>query len=78
LWHRAIRGDANARVAEALISVDTFQAAVARAAVEAGADMVNDVSGGLLDPAMHSTVSYPQEQQKQPSSLFTLITVHPA
>jgi hypothetical protein len=41
-----------------VISVDTFQSAVARAAVEAGADMVNDVSGGLLDPTMHSTVSH--------------------
>jgi len=57
-------------VAEALISVDTFQSAVARAAVEAGADMVNDVSGGLLDPAMHSTVSGHQEHQNQPSALF--------
>ena len=53
---RAIRDDSDAQLAEAVISVDTFHSAVARAAVEAGADMVNDVSGGLLDPAMHSTV----------------------
>jgi len=59
LWHRAIRDDPDARLAEAVISVDTFQSVVARAAVEAGADMVNDVSGGLLDPAMHSTVGRP-------------------
>jgi len=38
--------------AGALISVDTMRANVARAAVEAGAIMVNDVSGGLADPAM--------------------------
>jgi dihydropteroate synthase len=32
------------------ISVDTTKAAVARAAVAAGAEIVNDVSGGLFDP----------------------------
>lgn len=36
----------------AVISVDTTRAAVAAAAVEAGAAMVNDVSGGQADPAM--------------------------
>ncbi|KAI0393856.1 Dihydropteroate synthase [Xylariaceae sp. FL0594] len=39
------------------VSVDTYRAAVAEAAVRAGADMVNDVSGGFLDPAMLSTVA---------------------
>ena len=39
------------------ISVDTFSAAVAREAVAAGAHLVNDVSGGSLDPDMHATVS---------------------
>jgi dihydropteroate synthase len=39
------------------ISVDTYKAAVARAAVEAGAGLINDVSGGLLDPAMADTVA---------------------
>ncbi|HSK05387.1 MAG TPA: dihydropteroate synthase [Kofleriaceae bacterium] len=34
------------------VSVDTTKAAVARAAVAAGAAIVNDVSGGLFDPAM--------------------------
>jgi len=34
------------------ISVDTTRAAVARAALDAGADLVNDVSGLLYDPAM--------------------------
>jgi dihydropteroate synthase len=32
------------------ISVDTYKAGTARAALEAGADVVNDISGGLLDP----------------------------
>ncbi|MGW5362361.1 dihydropteroate synthase [Actinopolymorpha pittospori] len=36
----------------ALVCIDTMRAEVARAAVEAGACLVNDVSGGLADPAM--------------------------
>jgi dihydropteroate synthase len=42
---------------DALVSVDTFRAAVARAAVEAGAGMVNDISGGTLDAEMFGTVA---------------------
>ncbi|WP_062516198.1 dihydropteroate synthase [Demequina gelatinilytica] len=38
-------------------SIDTMHAATARAAVEAGASIVNDVSGGLADPAMAATVA---------------------
>ncbi|MEU1624326.1 dihydropteroate synthase [Streptomyces sp. NPDC020096] len=38
--------------AGALVSVDTMRASVAERAIEAGARMVNDVSGGLADPAM--------------------------
>jgi dihydropteroate synthase len=45
------------RFPEAIISVDTFYSKVAFGAVEAGATMVNDVSGGLLDPEMLSTVA---------------------
>ncbi|KOG28206.1 dihydropteroate synthase [Streptomyces resistomycificus] len=36
----------------AIVSVDTMRAEVAARALEAGARMVNDVSGGLADPAM--------------------------
>src|SRR5437868_4820719 len=41
----------------AVISVDTYKAAVARAAVEAGAEIVNDVSGFRWDPQMISTLA---------------------
>ena len=41
---------------QAFLSADTFRAAVAAAAVAAGADMVNDVGGGTLDGAMFATV----------------------
>ncbi|AWB83041.1 dihydropteroate synthase [Corynebacterium yudongzhengii] len=37
-------------------SVDTMRAATAAAAAEAGVDMINDVSGGLADPAMYSVM----------------------
>jgi dihydropteroate synthase len=42
---------------EVVVSVDTFRAGVARAAVGAGAHLINDVSGGNLDPAMFATVA---------------------
>jgi dihydropteroate synthase len=37
---------------EALLSIDTFHAAVAEAALAAGAHWINDVSGGRRDPAL--------------------------
>ncbi|WP_189247051.1 dihydropteroate synthase [Streptosporangium pseudovulgare] len=39
------------------VSVDTMRAEVARAAVDAGAVLVNDVSGGLADPEMPRVVA---------------------
>jgi dihydropteroate synthase len=39
------------------VSVDTTRAAVAEAALDAGARIVNDVSGGLADPAMAKTIA---------------------
>lgn len=39
------------------VSIDTMRADVARDAVAAGASVVNDVSGGLADPAMLPTVA---------------------
>jgi dihydropteroate synthase len=39
----------------ALLSIDTYHAATARAAVEAGAEIVNDVSGLLWDGEMAAT-----------------------
>jgi dihydropteroate synthase len=41
----------------AIISVDTFRASVAREAIQAGANLINDVSGGNLDAAMFETVA---------------------
>jgi dihydropteroate synthase len=39
------------------VSVDTYKASVARAAVEAGAEVVNDVSGFRWDPKMEKTLA---------------------
>ena len=37
---------------EAVVSIDTWRASVARTAVREGADMINDISGGTFDPDM--------------------------
>ncbi|MDE6559867.1 MAG: dihydropteroate synthase [Muribaculaceae bacterium] len=42
---------------DAVISVDTFRATVARRCVEAGADIINDIAGGKLDDEMFDTVA---------------------
>jgi len=42
---------------DAVISVDTYKAGVARAAVAAGAEIVNDVSGFRWDPQMPKTLA---------------------
>jgi dihydropteroate synthase len=39
------------------VSVDTMRASVAERALQAGARMVNDVSGGLADPAMVAVIA---------------------
>ena len=41
----------------AVVSVDTTRADVAREAADAGAHLINDVSGGLADPAMYDVVA---------------------
>ena len=42
---------------QVLLSVDTYHAAVAHAAVEAGASIVNDISAGEMDPLMLEVVA---------------------
>jgi dihydropteroate synthase len=42
---------------EAILSVDSWRAELARLAVQAGASMVNDISAGRLDAAMYPTVA---------------------
>ena len=40
-----------------VVSVDTMNAATALAAIEAGASIINDVSGGLADPQMYGVIA---------------------
>jgi dihydropteroate synthase len=46
-----------ARFPETIISIDTYQSKVAIAAVQAGASIVNDISGGEMDVEMIPTVA---------------------
>lgn len=41
---------------QAHISVDTFHSKVAEKAIESGADLINDISGGDFDPDMFATI----------------------
>lgn len=52
---RAIRAEPD--LSNCPISVDTTKAAVAEAAIAAGATLVNDISGALFDPTMLETVA---------------------
>ena len=49
-----VRGILRARP-DAVLSIDTYRSDTAKMAVEAGAEIVNDVSGGSWDPAMAGT-----------------------
>jgi len=49
--------DLKRRKPDGIISVDTYKAGVARAAVEAGAEIINDISGFRWDPLMLKTLA---------------------
>jgi dihydropteroate synthase len=49
--------DLKKRRPDAILSIDTYKANVARAAIEAGAEIVNDVSGFRWDPRMAKTLA---------------------
>ena len=42
---------------DAILTIDTFRSNVARLAIEAGADIINDISAGQLDEKMLETVA---------------------
>ena len=54
---RALLADTSEGAGSAIVSVDTIHAATAEAAIDAGAHIINDVSGGLADPAMHDLIA---------------------
>ncbi|EWC47229.1 hypothetical protein DRE_03348 [Drechslerella stenobrocha 248] len=51
----SIRSSSDPEVRGVTISIDTFRSSVARAAVNAGADLINDVSAGVQDEDMIKT-----------------------
>lgn len=46
-----------AKFPDLLISADTFRSTVARKAIQEGAALINDISGGDLDPEMFHTIA---------------------
>ncbi|MBL7860005.1 MAG: dihydropteroate synthase [Cyclobacteriaceae bacterium] len=42
---------------ESLLSIDTFRSGIAKAALEEGANLINDISGGESDPMMFRTAA---------------------
>ncbi len=42
---------------EALISIDTFRSQIAKACIESGASLINDISAGKLDDGMLQTIA---------------------
>jgi dihydropteroate synthase len=55
-----VTGGVLQRFPEAFVSVDTFRASVAKAVLELGVHMINDISAGMADPDMLPTVAgYP-------------------
>lgn len=42
---------------DTIISIDTFRAKVAQEAIQAGAHIINDISGGEMDPDMFNTIA---------------------
>lgn len=59
-WRRVQIGIRAARQVDdsVIVSVDTYRAEVARRAIEEGADIINDISGGNLDAEMWSVIAH--------------------
>ncbi|MGB1931916.1 MAG: dihydropteroate synthase [Flavobacteriales bacterium] len=47
----------NKEFPQAILSVDTFRSEIARRSIDNGADIINDISAGNLDPQMFDTVA---------------------
>lgn len=58
-WNKAVAGIETVlnNFPDAIISIDTFRATVAKGALERGASIVNDISGGSLDPGMFDLIA---------------------
>ena len=66
------------RFPETHFSIDTYNHEVAQTCIEAGASIINDISGGVLDSKMHQTVaqySIPYVMMHMPVS-YTHLRAH--
>lgn len=54
---KAIRESTDAALSKCLILVDTYRAEVAQASLEAGADIINDISAGVYDERIFDVVA---------------------
>ena len=63
------------KFADVIISADTFRSKVAEEAVNAGADMINDISGGEQLATGYSQLAVqPEARTQQPDSMFETIS----
>src|SRR5690606_41922556 len=53
------------RYPDLILSIDTFRANVAKACVQAGVHLINDISGGSLDEDMFATVARSEEHTSE-------------
>ena len=58
-WKRlsAILPEIRKAFPQILISIDTYRAVIAKLSAEQGADIINDIGGGNLDPDMFATIA---------------------
>ena len=54
---KAIRSHPDEDLKNVIISIDTYRASVASDSIEAGADIINDISGGLYDEKMFDVIA---------------------
>ncbi|SCU96793.1 LADA_0H02784g1_1 [Lachancea dasiensis] len=54
---RAIRACSSLPQSQMVLSIDTYRSEVAQLAIEAGVDVINDISGGKFDPKILSVVA---------------------
>jgi dihydropteroate synthase len=58
-WERlkGVLAEVRKKFPEVLISVDTYRSEIAKRSANEGADIINDIGGGSLDPKMFETVA---------------------
>lgn len=77
---KKIRSDKTIPHEKVILSIDTYRAGIAKLAIEAGVDLVNDISGGQFDADMfavlaeHPNVGYIMSHTRGDTSTMTKLT----